>query len=97
MEWTRVCRNCGKTFITNTQGRFYCNDDCRIQANYIRQHTGFPSNSKEIAELNQKAREKGLSYGEYVGTKLHVPHLSELTKQSKTDSINWKSFCWKAS
>lgn len=69
----RNCKLCGKEFIVTTHNRFYCSQQCqRANANKLRAeyHKSAkrkkPENMRTIAEINRKASELGMNYGEYV-------------------------------
>lgn len=69
----RNCKFCGKEYIVNINNRLYCSVECqRKNANILRKEyhkrtkKKKPENMRTIAEINRKASELGLNYGEYV-------------------------------
>lgn len=64
--WHYTCSWCGCKFKAEKK-RKYCTETCRALANgrgaYI---SKYKSNSKSIAQINEAARAKGLTYGQYV-------------------------------
>lgn len=60
---TCTCAWCGIIFETNAK-RKYCTEDCRLAAYGRRKKK--ESNTLALANINQLAREAGLSYGQYV-------------------------------
>ena len=79
----RICLECGNEF-EGWRNQYYCCDECRMtaykkaaQARYQKQKTtrgAYTHHKKEkhksrINELNAKARELGLTYGQYQALK----------------------------
>ena len=65
---TLECPYCHKEFIKDIKHIKYCSDACRL--NYYRKNGKYnnkpKSNQQQIADLNKKAKEMGMSYGQYV-------------------------------
>ena len=71
----KKCEICGVKFETHRKNAKYCSDACRKEANRKNnaEKNKSPYEKKEerrldhLAEINQRAREAGMSYGKYVG------------------------------
>ena len=78
MKETRKCAICGKEFITIVYNSKYCSDFCKEEGNRIKQreyHENLRKNKGTVKtekkpeplwKIDAKAREMGLSYGQYV-------------------------------
>lgn len=79
--YEKICEECGKSFLANRKHGKYCCEECRREGNrrkvressriyYARKklsHAARPDGGKmSLAEINQKARDEGMSYGPYV-------------------------------
>ena len=79
--YEKICEECGKGFLANRKHGKYCCEECRREGNRrkVRESSRIyyaqkkMSKTKKIdtgkmglAEIGKKAREEGLSYGEYV-------------------------------
>lgn len=79
-EW-RKCVICGKKYIAHSSNGMYCSRACKQRASYRKKKGSaipvnnepkvLPPKPKTIAEVVKEARERGMSYGEYVGKVLH--------------------------
>lgn len=79
-RYERYCPNFGKLFQTEIKRQKYCCKKCMRQAmngKKIKYYTGqkekvnertrrIIKERSETADINQKAREKGMSYGQYI-------------------------------
>lgn len=78
---TKVCKQCGKLFEANEMvfnHKIYCSKECQYEAMKIKQRDRYHNKVKKyrlkeirkkhdrLAEMNKKAKELGMSYGEYV-------------------------------
>lgn len=74
----RLCEMCKTIFIAKSPRTRYCSPICKSKAKLLREKKynsiyDFGDNSDEgkkensIAELNEKARSLGLTYGQYMG------------------------------
>ena len=66
----RVCAECGKTFSIRTWNQKYCCEEC-VKRSYkaTRERGSIHTENKPketLAEVSQKAREQGLTYGKYM-------------------------------
>ncbi len=79
--YENVCRECGKTFAAKRKHGKYCCEECRAEGNrrkvreasrvyHARQKLPkagrLDSGKMGLAEINQKARDEGMTYGPYV-------------------------------
>ena len=70
----KICRICGKEFFSTVDRKFYCSEECYYQSvrnrskeNSLKVKRKKPTtNMEKIAEINRKAVEMGMSYGDYV-------------------------------
>ena len=62
-QLTGKCLNCGKEFVKSKPYQLYCNPKCRGLTSYKKRKGG---NKQEIIDINKKAKELGMSYGQYV-------------------------------
>ena len=70
----RKCQICGATFLSNASVAKYCSQDClkvSMSKRYRTQKTKRVKNNS-LAEINQAARDAGLTYGKYVALYLEV-------------------------
>lgn len=74
-EDRRDCKICGREFITNHNRTFCCGEECsrinkvrmaRIQKQKRDAMRAVTRKRQEIATINAKAKEAGMSYGQYV-------------------------------
>ena len=78
-EVVKTCAWCGKEFVRQKGAQKFCSVRCRNESTtkrvteYCRQYRrskrprkGDLSNREKLAEINQKAREEGLTYGQYM-------------------------------
>ena len=65
---TRICEGCGKEFAPNGTAQKFCTKECwqKYGAVYIPKKRRKKNVPSKLAELNQQARDAGLSYGKYV-------------------------------
>lgn len=64
----KECKNCGKTFNSSLRHRLYCSTMCKFEQQRYqskRKKKG-KSNLLTIQNINRKAIELGMTYGEYV-------------------------------
>ena len=80
MSELRECKICGELFVPRTNSHKYCSEECTKESarrnwrtkgeinRAIRKAEKRKSKNKnhEIADIAKKAREAGMSYGEYV-------------------------------
>ena len=78
MKDTRKCAICGKEFMTIVYNSKYCSDACKEEGRRInqkdyweRQHANKGAEKREkkpvpLWKIDAKAKEMGLSYGQYV-------------------------------
>ena len=84
MVYKKICRTCGNEFEAGRVQTRYCCDICREIGNRrnvreankrFRAHV---KNAKEehltIAEINERARKCGMTYGQYIGHAYSVMH-----------------------
>lgn len=57
----KICKGCGAEFETTSRGRVYCTPECREENMYKPK----PKRQSQISAINQKARELGITYGQY--------------------------------
>lgn len=68
---TITCENCGEKFISYRSNIKFCSDTCRSAAkkdypSVKRRRGEVTTPSSTLAEINQQARDAGMSYGKYV-------------------------------
>lgn len=68
---TLTCELCGEKFLSYRSNIKYCSDACRNEAkkgydSVKRQRGEVTTPSSTLAEINQQARDAGMSYGQYV-------------------------------
>lgn len=79
-EYIKNCIICGKTFETETKQKMVCSAECREKRDRImrriyqknkrmkrREEKRKRTEMSELAVVNGQARERGLTYGVYVG------------------------------
>jgi hypothetical protein len=69
---TLKCEMCGEIFLSYRSNIKYCSDACRssVKRTYPskkRERGEVTTPSTTLAEINQQARDAGMSYGKYVG------------------------------
>ena len=82
----KKCECCGENFYAAKRSVKYCSDPCRreMMRQQARERNKSPYEKREkkmdrIAEINQKARDAGMSYGKYVG----MLYLEELKRRKR--------------
>ena len=75
-EKERECLNCGKEFVSEHPQRRYCCEECRANAEKLRQEQRTKhykttekekaSNMPSISHIAKMAKDAGMSYGKYV-------------------------------
>lgn len=63
------CKNCGAEFKVSKDRRFYCCNECKFQQRRyasVRKKQKTVSNLLSIQNINRKAIEADMTYGEYV-------------------------------
>ena len=65
---TRICEGCGKEFAPNGTAQKFCTKECwqKYGAVYIPKRMRRKKSHSILAELNQQARDAGLTYGKYI-------------------------------
>ena len=61
-----ICRHCGKPFEAQSYKNKLCSEECKRERIKLQKQKQKPNNNKSIVEISKKAKEMGLSYGEYV-------------------------------
>ena len=71
----KICRNknCGKKFMSSQTYKFYCCDKCRkdyrdTKRKDKKKRIEEARESSKIREINDKAKQQGMSYGNYVSS-----------------------------
>ena len=63
---TRKCKVCGKEFEVNIHNKAYCSLECKTKVKRYRSKKDKRANIEKITEINRKAKELNMNYGEYV-------------------------------
>ena len=61
-----ICRHCGKPFEAQSYKNKLCSEECKRERIKLQKQKQKPNNNKSIVEISKKAKEMGLSYGEFV-------------------------------
>ena len=65
----RNCAMCGKKFKTSKHNKYYCSEECKLKNPRYRSiltKKKKPKQIESIADINRKALELNMTYGEYV-------------------------------
>jgi len=71
------CQECGKIFVKQTNNQRYCCEECKRigqrrksreyqKMNYVRKGQPKKKRPPSLAEINQRARAAGMTYGKYM-------------------------------
>ena len=61
-----ICRHCGKPFEAQSYKNKLCSEECKRERIKLQKQKQKPNNNESIVEISKKAKEMGLSYGEFV-------------------------------
>ena len=90
MEWKK-CKQCGGDFIGAAPAK-YCCPECRNKAAWIRYKEKGTAKKDSLSETCQKAKEAGLSYGQYVAQEyLKELKAEEIARARREERRNEKS------
>lgn len=71
----KFCPFCGEKFVYQYKAQMYCSDECKknaalVRAKDRRERAGVKKvvkrGKESLSEINRRAREHGLTYGQYV-------------------------------
>lgn len=65
-DMMQICKGCGVEFVTSRSTKVFCTPECREE---FRKREKEPKRASQIAAVNSRARELGLSYGKYQALK----------------------------
>ena len=61
-----ICRHCGKPFEAQSYKNKLCSEECKRERIKLQKQKQKPNNNESIVEISKKAKEMGISYGEFV-------------------------------
>ena len=62
----KKCRMCGKEFTVSVHNKTYCSFECKSKVKRYRSKKDKRANLEKITEINRRANELNMNYGDYV-------------------------------